>query len=168
MRRSSRGRDRGQGLVEFALILPVLLIVLLGIVDFGRAIYAYNTLSNAARAGVRVAIVNQNPAGLGCASGNGSAPADSTMVSPQDCAQQAAVVLPGTTATVTYRTIDDTAACSPVQVGCLAVVTTTYTFRLITPIISNIVGNNIVLSSTSKQPVEFLCPKAAAVCVPGQ
>ncbi len=168
MSRLVRHRSHGQGLVEFALILPVLLILLLGILDFGRAIYAYNTLSNASRAGVRVAIVNQNGAGLGCVGGSNASPGDPTMTSPQDCAEQAAVVLGGATATVTYRNITDTAACSPVQVGCLAVVTTSYTFTLITPIISNIVGSSIVLSSTSKEPVEFICPQTAAVCVPGQ
>jgi hypothetical protein len=69
---------------------------------------------------------------------------------------------------VTYRTIDDSADCGTVQVGCLAVVKTTYTFHPITPIISNIVGNSIVLSSTSKEPVEFICPASGATCVPGQ
>jgi hypothetical protein len=70
------------------------------------------------------------------------------------------------TATVTYRNLDDTAACSPVEVGCLAVVTVNSVFQPITPIIGNIVGS-ITLSSTSKEPVEFICPVSAAVCVPG-
>ena len=51
---------RGQALVEFALILPILLILLLGVFDFGRAIAAYNSVSNAARSAARVAIVDQN------------------------------------------------------------------------------------------------------------
>ena len=55
-----RDRTRGQSLVEFALILPILLILMLGIVDFGRAIFAYNAVSNGARSGARVAIVNQD------------------------------------------------------------------------------------------------------------
>ena len=53
--------SRGQALVEFALILPILLILMLGILDFGRAVAAYNSVSNAARSAVRVAIVDQNP-----------------------------------------------------------------------------------------------------------
>jgi len=175
MTRTRRDRSRGQGLVEFALIFPVLVLVLLGVFDFGRAIFAYNTLANAARAGVRVAIVNQNGPS-GCAGGNGGTPPDTTKVSAQDCALQAAVSLVGTTVTVTYKDITDRTVCTvtggnpdggPALVGCLAVVTTTYTFHPITPIISNVVGNSIVLASTSKEPVEFVCPILALKCVPG-
>ena len=57
-----RGRlrdGRGQGLVEFALVFPVIVLILFGVFDFGRAIYAYNTIANAARQGARVAAVNQ-------------------------------------------------------------------------------------------------------------
>ena len=56
-----RGRRRGQALVEFALVLPVLLVILLGTFDAGRLIFAYNSVSNAAREGGRTAIVNQTP-----------------------------------------------------------------------------------------------------------
>jgi Flp pilus assembly protein TadG len=177
MTRNRRDRSRGQGLVEFALIFPVLVLVLFGVFDFGRAIFAYNTLANAARAGVRVAIVNQNGPSLGCAGGSGGTPPDTTKVSAQDCALQAAVSLGGTTVTVSYMDITDTTACTvtggtldgrPALVGCLAVVTTTYTFHPITPIISNVVGNSIVLASTSKEPVEFVCPiNLTLKCVPG-
>ena len=51
---------RGESLVEFALVLPILLILLLGILYFGRAVAAYNSVSNGARSGARVAIVNQD------------------------------------------------------------------------------------------------------------
>ena len=55
--------SRGQALVEFALILPVLLLLIFGVVDAGRLIFTYNTVSNAARDGARVAIVNQSTTG---------------------------------------------------------------------------------------------------------
>jgi Flp pilus assembly protein TadG len=166
---SMRGRrdGRGQALVEFALVFPALVLLLFGIVDFGRAIYDYNTLANAARVGVRVAIVNQNGAGTGCATGSGATPPASTQVSAHDCAIQAAIAMGSVTATVSYMAPTATTSCSPVQVGCLAVVTTSYTFRPITPIISSIVGA-IPLSSTSTEPVEFVCPQTASTCVPGQ
>ena len=48
--------------MEFALILPILLLLLMGILDFGRAVAAYNSVSNAARAAARVAVVDQNEA----------------------------------------------------------------------------------------------------------
>lgn len=176
MTTSARHASRGQALVEFALIFPILMLLLFGVVDFGRAIYDYNTLANAARAGVRVAIVNQNGAGTGCAIGSGVTPPDTTKVSAHDCAIQAALEMGPVTVTVGYK--DPTGAtdptditsmptCNPVQVGCLAVVTTSYTFRPITPVISSIVGT-IPLSSTSTEPVEFVCPITASLCVPGQ
>jgi Flp pilus assembly protein TadG len=48
---------RGQGLVEFALILPVLLLFMLGIMEFGRVLYIYTEVSNAAREALRAGAV---------------------------------------------------------------------------------------------------------------
>ena len=52
-------RSRGQTLAEFALVIPVLIVMLMGIFDLGRAIFAYNAITNAAREGARLGIVNQ-------------------------------------------------------------------------------------------------------------
>jgi len=49
-----RRRERGQELVEFALILPLLLLLIVGIFEFGYIVFAYNTLSNAVREGARL------------------------------------------------------------------------------------------------------------------
>ena len=54
-----RDRERGATAVEFALLLPVLLLLLFGIVDFGRALNAQITLTQAAREGARLAALNQ-------------------------------------------------------------------------------------------------------------
>ena len=48
----------GQALVEFALVLPILLVLVIGIMDFGRALFVYSEVSNAAREAVRYATVN--------------------------------------------------------------------------------------------------------------
>jgi Flp pilus assembly protein TadG len=56
-RRRFGGDDRGQALVEFALVLPVLLILLLGIIDFARAWNVYQVLTDAGREGAREAVV---------------------------------------------------------------------------------------------------------------
>ena len=53
--RSTRRRSRGQSLVEFALVLPVFLLILSGILDFGFLLYSRMTVINAAREGARVA-----------------------------------------------------------------------------------------------------------------
>jgi Flp pilus assembly protein TadG len=62
-----RRETRGQALVEFALAAPIFFLLLLGILEGGRFIYQYETLNNAARAGVRYAIVHgaesMNPTG---------------------------------------------------------------------------------------------------------
>ena len=54
----ARHRTRGQSLVEFALALPVLLIVLLFAIDFGRAFYSWVILQNASRLGANFAALN--------------------------------------------------------------------------------------------------------------
>jgi Flp pilus assembly protein TadG len=51
---------RGQTMVEFALMTPFLLLFLFGIVDFGRALFIANELTNAAREGARVAVLSSN------------------------------------------------------------------------------------------------------------
>jgi hypothetical protein len=48
--------QRSQSLVEFAIIAPVLLLLLFGIVDFGRVIYVYATINQAVNEGARTAI----------------------------------------------------------------------------------------------------------------
>ena len=53
-----RHRSRGQSLVEFALVLPVFLLILMGIVDFGMAVYKFNGVSQAAREIARVTSVH--------------------------------------------------------------------------------------------------------------
>lgn len=50
-------RERGQAVVEFALIFLVLMMLTVGLVDAGRAFYQYNELSSAARFGARWAAV---------------------------------------------------------------------------------------------------------------
>jgi Flp pilus assembly protein TadG len=50
-----KARDRGTAAVEFALVLPVLLLIVFAIIDFGRALNAQLTLTAAAREGVRLA-----------------------------------------------------------------------------------------------------------------
>ncbi len=49
---------RGQSLIEFALIFPLVLFLLLAFFDFGRGVFYYSSLSNAVREGTRAAIVN--------------------------------------------------------------------------------------------------------------
>jgi len=53
--------ERSQSMTEFALIAPLLLLFIFGIVDFGRGIYYYVTLQQAVQEGARVAIRDSSP-----------------------------------------------------------------------------------------------------------
>jgi Flp pilus assembly protein TadG len=55
--RRGRGRSRGQALVEFAFVLPIFLLILMILLDFGRVIYAQYTITQDAREATRVGIV---------------------------------------------------------------------------------------------------------------
>jgi hypothetical protein len=51
-------KQKGQGLTELALILPLFLLLVMFIFDVGRVIYYYSTLHSAAREGARYGAVN--------------------------------------------------------------------------------------------------------------
>ncbi|MDQ6752148.1 MAG: pilus assembly protein [Actinomycetota bacterium] len=55
------GSERGAAAVEFALIVPILLLLLIGIIEFGRVYNAQIELTGAAREGVRVMAIQNNP-----------------------------------------------------------------------------------------------------------
>ena len=57
---SERGprSERGSQLIEFALVLPLLLLVVLGIMDFGLLFQRYEAVTNAAREGARIAVLD--------------------------------------------------------------------------------------------------------------
>src|SRR5215472_333163 len=133
--RRVRGGDRGAAAVEFALLLPLLLLLVFGIIDFGRAINAQITLTQAARTGARLAALGQpNVVSATQAAATGLSPVGVTLVTP--CPANATQ----TTA---------------------AVVTATYTFHFVTPIgaIAGLFGGKglgapITLSATGEMPCE--------------
>ncbi len=86
--------DDGQSLVEFALVLPVILLIVTGLFDVGRAIFQENTLAYAAREGTRYAIVH----GSGSASPSGPGNVEAIV----NVVRAAAVGVPSVTVTVTY------------------------------------------------------------------
>src|SRR4029077_16914007 len=78
--RNGRARRRGQSLVEFALVLPIFLLLIMGVIDAGRLVYMNSTLSNAAREGARTGAVEagwkgQSGGSCGAAAGK-KCPAD--------------------------------------------------------------------------------------------
>ena len=57
MRSFWQAANRGQGMVEFALTMPLLLLVMMGIIDFSRLLITYTAVSNGAREGTRYGLV---------------------------------------------------------------------------------------------------------------
>jgi hypothetical protein len=57
MLRWLRRGERGQSLVEFAMVVPLLLLLVFGVIDFGRLLMNQVTLTNAVREGARLASV---------------------------------------------------------------------------------------------------------------
>lgn len=53
----NRQRHRGQSLVEFALLFPLIILLVMGLFDIGRAVFYYAVLNTAVREGTRYAIV---------------------------------------------------------------------------------------------------------------
>ena len=118
---------RGQTLVEFALVIPIFILLLLGLFDIGRAVWNYNTVANAAREAVRVAVVNQDP------------------VAVRDAAKQA-----GTGLGLTDADIDLT-ECFIQE--CPYSVTIEFDYTPSTPLIGNLFDPT--LKSTATMPVEY-------------
>jgi Flp pilus assembly protein TadG len=56
MRISMHGHDRGAGAIEVAITVPVILMICVGIFEFGRAYQTWQVLTNAAREGAKVAV----------------------------------------------------------------------------------------------------------------
>ena len=154
IRRRRSADHRGQALVEFALVIPIFLVLLVGLFDLGRAVFAYNTLTNAAREGARIAIVNQyKPSIIARAK------------------QQTAIVeLNDPSVEIDFYRVnadgtpDTSTQCTNVAVGCLAVVSFEATYRPITPIISNILfSNGVTFEAQSVLSVEYSCPSSTVV-----
>ncbi|NMP24434.1 TadE/TadG family type IV pilus assembly protein [Sulfobacillus harzensis] len=63
-------RKEGQALVEFALVAPLLLILLYGIIQFGLIFYGFITIQQAAKIGVRAASLGESASAVGQAIDN--------------------------------------------------------------------------------------------------
>lgn len=154
--------EMGQSLVETALVLPIVVLMLVGLFDLGRAVYAYNTISNAAREGSRVAAVNQITSAGGCDRSRPITNPATPTWSPHACAASAAIGLGVTAAdvTVTYSNPPRQPAlgCTTQRsVGCLVDVRVQYAWSPITPIISALVPT-IDMSYTSQATIERVFP----------
>jgi Flp pilus assembly protein TadG len=128
MKRRRFREERGQDLAEYALILPIFLLVIMSIFDMGRAVYYYSALQNSVREGARYGIIY---------------PEDITGI--ETVVRQKAVGLDvNDLAITTSYPSDDT-----IQVRA------TFQFQIVTPIIGALFGTNeLTFSGQSTMHVE--------------
>lgn len=130
MKNQFQPKAKGQSLVEFALVIPILLLVIFGLFDLGYAVFIKNMISNAAREGARTGIIITKTDADIRARVNAAAPGLNLST-----AQIAIIPSPN-------RHFNQ-----PITV------TVTYTYVPLTPVIGRITGS-VPLSSTSGMIVE--------------
>lgn len=146
-----RRSQRGQALAETALVLPVLLLIIIALFDVGRAVFAYNTATNAAREATRLAIVNQSVTKI---------QERAVLLAPNTPVEDLTVAFyrPGSDTTSTSNADQCLGTTgSPIVIGCVAVVEFETSFSAITPLIGAVVGP-FSMTARAELPVEFVCP----------
>jgi Flp pilus assembly protein TadG len=174
----ARKRKSGQSLVEFAVALPVLLLLLLGILDLGRAFYIREQVSDAARAALRAAVQagEQATANSACASGgrvtvvlpgtgssiSGIAAAASISDSPSGTA--AGTSLAGAALTVTWHCAGGVAVTNATNGGITdpvnprsdsVDVVLSYPLALLYPVIQRVAGPTVTIAAHEIGRVEY-------------
>lgn len=131
MRRPSKRQQRGQSMVEFALVLPIMLLLMMGMVDFSRMLGVYLILQHSAREGARLGITGAT---------------DSEIVSR---VQGTATTLAPSALTVTITPAQGSRTSgSDLTVKCQ------YPYKLMTPLVSSIVGGTVNLTFTTTYRME--------------
>lgn len=151
----SRDRGRGQGLVEFSLVLIPFLLILMGIVDLGRGIYANNGVAQAARELARVTSVHTcDTAAASCVLG--TSPETAAVLATQK-GLIPGLGGPGSSVTFTCTDITDTTLSST---DCQSTgsspsfvkVTVSVPFSVITPLLSMVAPTTLSSSSHIEIP----------------
>jgi Flp pilus assembly protein TadG len=155
---SQRSARSGQSLVEFALVLPLILLVIMGVIDLGRGVFAFNEVSNAAREGGRTGIVNQTFSDIRARAAAQAIALGIPTAAPASCpATGGPPPAPAGICVVVLDPDGTTGPCSTTPaIGCLVVVSVKTTFTALTPMVGNIVGPR-PLVSTTKQTIEATC-----------
>jgi Flp pilus assembly protein TadG len=133
----------GQGMVEFALALPIFLLLVLGIFEFGRLMITYTSVYAAAREGARYGAAVDNL----CNNGQ--------IVNE---AERVGFLASGLNITTTYEVFDSTLklignSCAATKAGDRVIVTATAPFSFLTGLITGPGGGPIILRSTAKRTI---------------
>lgn len=139
----ARRAERGQALVETALVLPLLLLLIVGLFDVGRAVWLSNTLATAVREGSRYGVVH------GALSGSPTGPGSATYTPPDTDTAITAHVRNYAYGVPDSLTVQSTWPDGNANRGSRIVVSASFPF---TPILSQVFlggGLNITLQSSS-------------------
>jgi Flp pilus assembly protein TadG len=150
--------DRGSALMEYAIVLPVILTFLFGIMDFSRFLYTYHFVSEVAREGTRYAMVRGSTfAGTSCAS-TATFSCDATSANVQSYVQAltpAGILSNSVSVTTTWpgtAPASAATACNSTSgnnsPGCLVQVVVSYPFKFILPFLPK-AASTWTISSTS-------------------
>jgi Flp pilus assembly protein TadG len=135
---TNKQKQRGQAIGEFALIIPLLFVMIVALLDFGRIVYVNNALAEGAREGAR----------WGAVQGRAATTAGLTSVADETKARMTAVPNPSVTVSCD-RLITTTPNCST---GDIIEVTATSVVSPMTPIIGQFIGP-VTLTSTAKMSI---------------
>lgn len=147
LRRWRRDVSRGQGLVEMALILPLIILLVVFAIDFGRVFFGWVALNNMARVGANHAATNPD---AWTTPGDAAARAAYLVRMDQD-ADAINCDLPTPLPNPTFQ--DQNGNGQPREIGDMARVSLTCEFSFITPIVGGILGDPLTISAESAFPI---------------
>jgi Flp pilus assembly protein TadG len=145
LRRSRRSRSRAQSLVEFALVIPLFLLLICGMVDFGMGLYTYMTVNNAIRDAGRFAATACTTITCTEAVKSRAATASGNTLQKSEVSV-ACTKAAGGAVTCTKNTAVPPDAQNGAKTGDTVTVTATFTYRMIWPLAY---GTPITLTSTA-------------------
>lgn len=123
--------EKGQALVEFAIILPILLLLIMGILQFGMLINNYLSLENSSREGARLGIVG------------------GTNTDIQNIVMKTSPTLDSSALTITITPSEGNR-----KSGDTLTINLTYSYNLTIPIISSLFNNTVMLNAQTSMRIE--------------
>jgi PKD repeat protein len=174
LRTHLHSRTRGQSLVEFALVLPIIMMLTLTALDFGRVYLGYINLQNMARIAANFAANNPtawtvpNPYDPDIQANRLQAQAKyQKEILADAAATNCNLPVVAGVQTAPLPTFTDADGDGTPEIGDVATVGVSCTFGVITPVISNIVGGSVQVSAASKFPVKSGMTAAMGAAVIG-
>lgn len=124
-------KQTGQALIEFVILLPILILIVMAILEFGMMLNSYLAINNAAREGARLGIIGSTDAQI-----------------------QRAITSTSPSLTAGDLTINITPSYGTRKSGDTLTVTVMYNYHVIDPIISSLINNIVILNAQTSMRVE--------------